>query len=76
MEIYPIPTSNTVTIRADDVLGPIQTIDIYDMQGKHISRKVVQDKGIVLDFTTCYPGSYMLKINTKEHVFTRLIQKN
>ena len=76
MEVYPVPTSSTITINADDALGHIQTIDIYDMQGKHISRKVVQDKGVVLDFRTCYPGSYLLKINTKEQVFTRLIQKN
>ena len=59
--VYPNPTTTQVNIKSDTT---IQTIHVYDVQGRILQTKLVNEKQSTIDLTQKSKGIYFFKIST------------
>jgi len=62
VSIYPNPTTSLVTIQGKNT---IQSIELYDVQGRLLQVKTTDSKETTLDISDKTKGVYFLKINTE-----------
>jgi len=65
VQIYPNPVKNTVTVKAD---GNIQSVQLYDIQGRLLQTTVVNDTLQLLDISSRTSGLYFIKVTTDKGV--------
>ncbi|WP_432673054.1 DUF7619 domain-containing protein [Flavobacterium sp. SM2513] len=61
IQVYPNPTDNLVTIKADNAINSIQ---LYDAQGRLLSTKMTNENTQTLDLSNYSSGVYFLNIST------------
>lgn len=72
-EIYPNPTTGVFTIQNTNV--SIQSVEVYDVYGKLMSRVEVNDNTVTIDATSYASGVYFTRIMTENGVVTKRIMK-
>lgn len=72
-EIYPNPTTGVFTIQNTNV--SIQSVEVYDVYGKLMSRVEVNDNTVTIDATSYASGVYFTRIMTENGVVTKRILK-
>lgn len=70
--IYPNPTSDIIQIRAESA---IQTLVLYDVQGRVVLSKAPNDANAVLSMSHLSAGIYFLKITTTQGVGLKKVLK-
>ena len=65
VNIYPNPTRNTIYIETDEI--NIETISIYDTNGRLITKRFVNNNQV--DLTNLQTGIYIIKINNTNTTF-------
>jgi hypothetical protein len=70
ISVYPIPSSNTITVKCDQ--GSIRAIDIIDGMGRTINHHQFEDAKNMQEISVAnFPaGLFMLRISTNEHKTT------
>lgn len=71
IRIYPNPTPNHLQVHSKEL---ILTIKIYDLVGKHLKTIPSNKKVEQLDFSNFEHGTYILKIQTKQGVYSKKVQ--
>lgn len=73
--LYPNPTSNTITIAAQ--AGSIQSISLFDLNGKQLSTKQVNGQETQLDVSHLEAGIYLVRIEMPngETTMKRFVKK-
>lgn len=62
LTVYPNPTDGLVNI---ELAEPIQTIQVYDMNGRLVLRRDhLSTMRETIDLSDCKPGNYLLKVNS------------
>ncbi|MCR8910564.1 T9SS type A sorting domain-containing protein [Barnesiella sp. ET7] len=62
LTVYPNPTDGLVNI---ELAEPIQTIQVYDMNGRLVLRRDhLSAMRETIDLSDCKPGNYLLKVNS------------
>ena len=72
VSIYPNPTSDLVSVKANSV---IRSIQVYDLQGRIVLTKLLSEENASVDFTTYASGIYYLKIDTEKGSKTEKLVK-
>ncbi|KGO85622.1 hypothetical protein Q765_15545 [Flavobacterium rivuli WB 3.3-2 = DSM 21788] len=72
VQVYPNPAKNTVTVKAD---GNIQSLQLYDIQGRLLQTTVVNDTLQLLDLSSRTSGMYFVKVTTEKGVSVEKIIK-
>ena len=72
VQVYPNPASNNVTVKAD---GNIQSVQLYDIQGRLLQTNIVNSSTSVLDISSRVGGMYFLKVTTNMGVTVEKIIK-
>ncbi len=73
VEVYPNPAINQITVQSNDT--DLQSVSIYDVNGKFINQISVQKNKEVIDLKFMKSGIYTLKIVTKKGIVTKKIVK-
>ena len=78
--VYPNPFNNTFTIKFNETAGDIQAIKLFSMDGRQIQNvelnTTTKDANeIAVNTTEIAPGNYLLKVETKNSTYTRLLTK-
>ena len=71
ISIYPNPTTNFITINAEN----ITSVKIINITGKIISSYEVTDNSTTIDLSNIEKGIYFVKINTENSTYTKKIIK-
>lgn len=70
VSIFPNPASINFTISLDNI--SIQNIEIFNLLGKQVLFKQVDNKSVIeIETSTFSKGMYLVKIHSKEKIFTR-----
>lgn len=69
ISIYPNPSSNQINITLPDEVNDAEII-VADILGKLVIHKYVSGKNLVVDINTLPSGSYMVKIQHKNSIYT------
>ncbi|WP_185965495.1 T9SS type A sorting domain-containing protein [Flavobacterium zepuense] len=70
--IYPNPTSGIIKLDADSNL---QSIELYDVQGRLLQTAIINDVTATVDISTRATGMYFLKVTTAKGVKVEKIMK-
>jgi Leucine-rich repeat (LRR) protein len=73
VSIYPNPTTSTINIKSDYT---IQSIEIYDVQGRVLQTQVTNEKQTTIDLAQKAKGIYFIKINTEKGMQVQKLQKD
>lgn len=74
VSVFPNPTKNFVTVRS--TTSPISKILVYDVYGKLIGTRAVNETAFVLDMSSYPSGVYVIRVMTNnQSVFTNKIIK-
>lgn len=75
---YPNPTPGTITLKFDGELKLNYIAALYDINGKLIEKKQVENKETVIDLKTSTPATYILKIsdNNKDLKTFKIVKTN
>ncbi|TVR41263.1 MAG: T9SS C-terminal target domain-containing protein [Bacteroidia bacterium] len=71
IKIYPNPARHVLNISATD---PIQSVEIIDMVGRTISRKVPMETYTTITTSHLNPGLYFVRVKTAEGVITESVR--
>jgi len=71
-KIYPTPVENTLTIEST---GTINTLELYDFQGRMIRRINVDSENYSLDMSSYSKGMYMLHVFARDRIFVQKVIK-
>ena len=75
VKIFPNPTSGICTIELNGVVDNSADLQIFDLMGRNVHHQVMNasaDFAVAdLDLTTLPKGTYIVKIVTNQHVFTK-----
>ncbi|WES98168.1 T9SS type A sorting domain-containing protein [Chryseobacterium arthrosphaerae] len=63
LKVYPNPVYNVLTITYE---RKISSVTVYDMAGRQVLSKIVNDNKTTLDFSNLLPGVYQLMVNDGE----------
>jgi uncharacterized delta-60 repeat protein len=63
IKMYPNPTSSIINIESDFT---INSIELYDMQGRLLETNLVQESNSIMDISRRSKGVYFLKIETQQ----------
>lgn len=73
LEYYPNPVEHELNIKNADA---INTVTVYDVQGKQIMQKAYNTSELKIDFSSYSAGTYMVRIETvKGSQFVKIIKK-
>jgi hypothetical protein len=72
LQIYPNPTSNSVTVKSDST---IKTIQLYDAQGRLLQTQMINDNLQTIDLSAYATGIYYLSVSTSSGKQTQKIIK-
>jgi hypothetical protein len=72
LQIYPNPTSNSVTVKSDST---IKTIQLYDAQGRLLQTQMTNDNLQTIDLSAYATGIYYLSFSTSSGKQTQKIIK-
>lgn len=80
MLVYPNPFNNTFTIKFNETAGDIKAIKLYSLDGRQIQNvelnTTTKDANeIAVNTTEIAPGNYLLKVETINNTYTRLLTK-
>jgi hypothetical protein len=73
VKIYPNPTSSIINIESDFT---INSIELYDMQGRNLETRQMNETRTAIDISTKSNGVYFLKIKTDHGSKVMKIIKN
>jgi len=80
IEAYPNPTNNSVMIEVNGVVGSEARIVMYDMMGRVLyesDMNATQNFAeALIDMSAFTTGSYVVRVVTKEQVYTKIVIKN
>lgn len=74
IKVFPSPASSYFQVKSKQSI--IENIEIYDITGKMIDNIYLYNNASIIDFTSYSKGIYILKIFTKDKVFTQKLIKN
>jgi hypothetical protein len=72
ISLYPNPTQHTVNIKANNTITSVQ---LFDVQGRLLQTKLVNENNIILDITTQSAGVYFIKVTTDKGIKVEKIVK-
>jgi hypothetical protein len=72
LQIYPNPTSNSVTVKSDST---IKTIQLYDAQGRLLQTQMTNNNLQTIDLSAYATGIYYLSFSTSSGKQTQKIIK-
>ena len=67
--VYPNPTTGHVTVRSDEFV--IHEICLYDLNGKQVIRRRVDDLKTELELLNFAPGTYLLQLQMRDGEIVR-----
>ncbi len=73
IQVYPNPVENIITIKSENT---IKTIELYDVQGRLLMKKLANDNALTLDLSRYSSGIYFINIVTAVGRQTQRIIKN
>ncbi len=73
--IYPNPASSIVHFTTGDYPGQIQTIELFDMQGRKVANIQPLQSTATLDISHLPDGVYIIRVSTSNDVMTRKLVK-
>jgi len=74
IQIYPNPTTDFIIVQNKDN-QQINTLEIYSMDGKLVSRNEVNNMECKLSLANLTEGVYFVKVNSQSGVYTQRIVK-
>lgn len=75
LDVFPIPNDGELIVEVREGTVDIETVEIFDAHGRLLINQVVQSPKTRIDLQHMDKGVYVLKVNTKLGVITRLISK-
>jgi hypothetical protein len=66
VKAYPNPTTDELTLTADNVDLSHSTIELYDMEGRILLQKAITTKEVTLNMRDFVPAAYILRILDKQ----------
>ena len=76
INVFPQPAKNSLNIQVKLNNSEINTLDLYNSQGKILSSNVLNknDKNINLDVSQFKSGIYFIKVYSKNNLYTKKVQ--
>ena len=74
--MYPNPASNNVTIRFSELPVEETKITIFDMTGREVQSRIVQNMHEILDIQELKQGMYIVKTQISNNFRTQKLIKN
>ncbi|MDG1348414.1 MAG: T9SS type A sorting domain-containing protein [Flavobacteriales bacterium] len=76
INVFPQPAKNSLNIQVKLNNSEINTLDLYNSQGKILSSNVLNknDKNINLDVSQFKSGIYFIKVHSKNNLYTKKVQ--
>ena len=74
ISVFPNPTKGQVTIISPN--ATIESVTVYDMQGRVVASKEEMSTSMNLDITNMQSSVYFIKITTQKGTITKRIVKN
>jgi len=75
LKVYPNPTANKVTIKANKDFVAGAKLKVYDITGRTMLNKTLQNSSSTLDFSSLPSGSYFVKISNNGKSVIKQISK-
>jgi hypothetical protein len=72
LKVYPSPVKSDLTV---EFSGRIQSIELFDFQGRMITKTYPDSEVFTLNMSTCSPGIYLVRIITSEGILMRKLIK-
>jgi len=76
INVFPQPAKNSLSIQVKLNNSEINTLDLYNSQGKILSSNVLNknDENINLDVSQFKSGIYFIKVHSKNNLYTKKVQ--
>ena len=76
ISVFPQPAKNSLNIQVKLNNNEINTLDLYNSQGKILSSNVLNknDENINLDVSQFKSGIYFIKVHSKNNLYTKKVQ--
>ena len=76
INVFPQPAKNSLNIQVQLNNSEINTLDLYNSQGKILSSNVLNknDENINLDVSQFKSGIYFIKVHSKNNLYTKKVQ--
>lgn len=71
--IYPNPTSGKLKIEFDQNMPKATFLEVFDVAGNLILKRIIQDQEIWIDLKGMAPGVYLIKTNLKGYSIQKVI---
>lgn len=65
MSVYPNPTVSNITLKVEDLSSDNLKIELFDINGRHIQSKKIQNKETSIDLENLPSSTYILKVESE-----------